>query len=143
MKSILSIPTTFLVLTATITPLTLALPRGGSFIIIGTGDNPCASTYNSCTNCNVTFRSVWDEAGLRRYRFTFDGDTLIHDYGQDFLTRLRCHDGNTVANNWQCWGPNPDGTWTFDVSELDGPDGAKEVNQAVQDVVGYSPNIPL
>ena len=27
--------------------------------------------------------------------------------------------------------------------KLDGPDGAKEVNQAVQDVVGYSPNIPL
>ena len=137
MKFLLSLTTAFLA------SIPLISARGRYIYVSGSGsDGVCSDAYTSCSNCNVTWLSVWEEAGLQRYRFTFDGDQLIQNGGQDFLTRIRCHDGNTVANNWQCWGPNKDGTWTFDISELDGAPGAGYVNQGIADVVKKWPNIP-
>ena len=141
MKSLLPSFSSLLLLLPVL-PVSLANPR---FYFSSSGSSACKAGYNSCPTCTITWESVWDEAGLRRYRFTFDGDQLIKDYGRDFLTRVRCHDGDTVANNWACWGPQPgdtSGRWTFDVSELDGPDGADAMNRAIMDVSGKWPGIP-
>ncbi len=149
MKSPLSTLPTALFILATAIPLsTLAAPGWGSLALLGAAaaggadrESACHQHYETCDDCTVTWRSVWDEAGLRRYRFTFNGTTLIKNSGQDFLSRIRCHDGNGVANNWGCW-DNKDGTWTFDVSEVDGAGGSDIFNKAISDVVGKSQRIP-
>lgn len=122
-------------------PLAPVLTSASPLIVTG-GYGACGEAYQRDTSANIEWVSVWDEAGLRRYRFTFEGADLIANKGQDFLKRIRCHDGNAVANNWACWGPDKDGRWTFDISEYDGAPGAGFVNAGIQDVSGEWPNIP-
>ncbi|KAH7098930.1 hypothetical protein BKA62DRAFT_711334 [Auriculariales sp. MPI-PUGE-AT-0066] len=72
----------------------------------------------------------WDDGGLRRLSFTFDG-YCEGSYGQCFLDAIRGK-GVTV-HNWQAWDLG-NGYWEADLSTTAGL--AWQVNNAIQDVTG-------
>lgn len=104
----------------------------------------CDDNFIRCKGCPVELVADWTEIGMHRFRHTVDlrldvdpsrNDT-INDHGLAFLYRARCHDGGGIVNNWAWWGPDDQGKYTFDISEVQGYWGGDVLKLAIGDVTG-------
>lgn len=84
---------------------------------------------------SAQFVTTWQEYGLQRFRFTFQG-VSTDNYGQDFLWAIREQGG--ITSNWQCWYDDELGAWTFDDSEFADCGGVITIFQGVNAVTGQT-----